>query len=143
LASTGRPRLSEVQLRIYVALLEAGGPVGVRDLARSLGLPPSTVHYSLRRLEELGLVEAGPEGYRVARRIGIEGFIYLRGRLVPRLLVYSAFFLGSALGGIALVVLDGLDPDRLALILVSLLASAATGFEGLNARRRLLRGAPG
>jgi DNA-binding transcriptional ArsR family regulator len=135
-------RLQGAQLRVYVFLLESGRPVGVRELARALGMPPSTVHYALRRLEELGLVRPEGGGYVAARVVRLEGFLYVRGRLVPRLLAYSAFFLGAALGGLALVASRGLTPEGVSLVLVSLLAALATGFEGLNARRRLLRGAP-
>lgn len=140
---TSRVRLSEVQLRVYVYLLEKGRPLGVRELSRALDLPPSTVHYTLRRLEDLGLVASTPEGYRVSRLIDVEGFLYIRGRLVPRLLVYASFFLGSALGGLILIVLEGVTPERIALIITSGLAALLMGFEGLNARRRLLRGGPG
>ncbi|MCE4611278.1 MAG: helix-turn-helix domain-containing protein [Desulfurococcales archaeon] len=140
---TSRVRLSEVQLRVYVYMLEKGRPLGVRELSRALDLPPSTVHYTLRRLEDLGLVASTPEGYRVSRLIDVEGFLYIRGRLVPRLLVYASFFLGSALGGLILIVLEGVTPERIALIITSGLAALLMGFEGLNARRRLLRGGPG
>lgn len=139
----GRVRLSEAQLRVYVYLLEKGKPLGVRELSRALDLPPSTVHYTLKRLEDLGLVAATPEGYKISRVIDVEGFLYIRGRLVPRLLVYSSFFLGSTMGGLILIALEGLTPERLALTLISALAALLMGFEGLNARRRLLRGGPG
>ena len=135
---SGDLRVTGVQLRIYIYMLESGRPVGVRELARDLGLPASTVHYSLRRLEELGLVASTPDGYRVASRLPLEGFLYVRRRLVPRLAIYSLFFAGAALGSAALIVVEGVNQDRLALLLVSVAAALATLFEGLNARRRLL-----
>jgi DNA-binding IclR family transcriptional regulator len=38
--------------------------VGVRDLAQALGMPPSTVHRTLRQLLDEGLLETGPANAR-------------------------------------------------------------------------------
>jgi len=49
------------------AILEAlrGGPKGVRALARELGLPKSSVQRKVKRLMEMGLLEADEDGYRI------------------------------------------------------------------------------
>jgi len=110
----------------------------VREIARSLGIPVSTVHYHLKRLEDLGLIVQGPEGYRVSRIMDIEGFIVIRHKLIPRLLVYSMFFLGVVLGEIFVIGYTGtLNVDRIVLIIVSLVGFLILLIEGINARARL------
>jgi len=129
--------LGETALKVYAALLESGKPLGPREVAKILGLPVSTAYYNLKKLEELGLVEKAPEGYVVSKPSSVEGYVVLARRLVPRLVVYSMFFLGVLVGELVLVALKGASPDRLLAIVVSLAASATLLAEGLSARRKL------
>lgn len=131
---SGEPELSGTALRIYLELLQSG-EMGVRELARELGLPPSTVHYHLNRLEDLGLVKKGEDGYTVAKRIKLKDYVFIGSRAFHRLLLYSAFFLGLSAGE-ALLTLQGggLNPDRAAAILASLLSGLAFLHEYLRAR---------
>ncbi len=46
--------------------------MSVRDIARDLNLPPSTVHYNLKRLEELGYISRGSEGFIIRNPIKLE-----------------------------------------------------------------------
>ncbi len=130
--------LSDTALRVYLHLLRSGKPQGVRDIARDLGVPASTVHYNLRRLKDLGLVSEDADGYVVARVVAPEGFVVVGRRVVPRLLVYSSFFGGIAVGEIAVVLLRGLTADRALVLAVSALASAILLLEGLAMRPRRL-----
>ena len=130
--------ISGVSLKVYTFLLESKRPQGVREIARSLGIPVSTVHYHLKRLEDLGLIVQDPEGYRVSRIMDIEGFVVIRNKLIPRLLVYSMFFLGVILGEIFVIGYTGtLNVDRIVLIIVSLVGFLILLIEGVNARARL------
>lgn len=130
--------LSKVGLRIYAYLVESDAPRGVREIARALEIPVSSVYYHLKRLEELGLIGRSGDGYVVARIIALEGFILLGRRLVPRLLIYSLFFLGILLGEIYLIVLTGVvTPDRLIALVSCLSAFLIFLIEGLNVRIRL------
>ena len=130
--------ISKTSLKIYMFLLESSRPQGVREIARSLNIPVSTVYYHLKRLEELGLVTHDPRGYQASRTIEIEGFVVLGKRVIPRLLVYSMFFLGILLGELVVILLTrAVNPDRIAVLLTSLLAFAILLVEGLAARSKV------
>lgn len=131
--------LTSTSLKIYVLLLESGESLGVREIARAIDMPPSTVHYHLKKLEELDLVEAAGLGYKVKRHLPIEGFSVIRKRLVPKLMIYSLFFLGVALGEAAVVIYRGwVGYEALVIILTSLLAFLVLFKEGYELRKRLL-----
>jgi len=118
--------LTGTALRIYLHLLASRKPVGVRELARALDTPVSTVHYHLKRLEEEGLVQRSSDGYTVARLLAPPGYILVARRPLHRLTIYAAFFAGLAMGEAALCALHGLSPDRLLVLLTS--SSAALLF---------------
>jgi len=118
--------LTGTALRIYLHLLASRKPVGVRELARALDAPVSTVHYHLKRLEEEGLVQRSSDGYAVARALAPPGYILVARRPLHRLTIYAAFFAGLTLGEAALCALHGLSPDRLLVLLTS--SSAALIF---------------
>jgi len=132
----GVEELSRNALRIYVHILESNKSVGVRELARDLNLPVSTVHYSLRRLEELGLIRKSGEGYVINRLLSPEGFVVIYRKLIPRLIIYSSFFVGLLIAELSLSIASGLNPDRLVAIVASLIASVVLVFEGINLRRK-------
>lgn len=132
----GVEELSRNALRIYVRILELNESVGVRELARDLNLPVSTVHYSLRRLEELGLIRKSGDGYVVNRLVSPEGFIVIYRKLIPRLLIYSAFFIGLLIAELTLSITSGFNSDRVVVIITSLIASAILIFEGMNLRKK-------
>ncbi|MEM1619584.1 MAG: winged helix-turn-helix domain-containing protein [Fervidicoccaceae archaeon] len=133
-------KLGITALRIYAKLLEAG-EMGVRELARELGVSASSVHYHLKRLEELGLVARGREGYTVSRLIPIEGYVLLKRRLVPRLMIYSFFFLGIAVGEAAALAARGsLDSDGVVALFSAITASVVLMIEGTRASKLTSRG---
>ncbi|MCS7128177.1 MAG: winged helix-turn-helix domain-containing protein [Desulfurococcaceae archaeon] len=127
-------------LRIYVHLLEGGEPMGVRDIAKALSMPASTVLYHLRRLEELGLVRRDLGGYSVSKVMSLNGFAIIGRRLVPRLIIYSVFFTGIAVGESLLIIIRGMNPDKLLAIVTSITASIIMLLEGLKARSKVILG---
>jgi len=130
--------LSRTSLKIYVLLLESGKPLGVRDIARALDIPASTVHYHIRKLEELGVVRSSGLGYEVANPLKLEEYIILGRRLVPRLLIYSLFFLGVAIGEAAVVAARGyISYDAVVALVTSLVAFTLLIYEGYKFRRKL------
>jgi len=133
----GVDELSKSALRVYVRLLESDKPLGVRELARELEMPASTVHYCLKRLEELGFVERDEDEYKVKRVEGPEGFVIIRRRLVPRLAIYSAFFLGILVAEATICALSGINPDRAVVMMASLMAFLLFLMEGLRARKKI------
>lgn len=130
--------LGRVALRIYVFLLESSEPRGVREIARALDIPVSSVYYHLKRLEELGFISRRGDGYVVAKVVTLEGYVLLGRRLVPRLAIYSLFFLGIALGEMFVAVTTNMFNVDRALAIVSC-TSAFVIFiaEALNMRARL------
>jgi DNA-binding Lrp family transcriptional regulator len=130
--------LTETQLRIYLYILTHGGDVSVREIARDLRLSPSTVHYSLKRLEELGYVTRSSSGYVVKKQVKLEGYVLLGRLLVPRLLVYGLFFSGVFTGVLIYTLTRGLTGERLLALVVSLVASTLFYYEALRAWRRVL-----
>lgn len=123
-------------LRIYIRLLESSRPLGVRELARELGISVSTVHYSLKRLEELGLVQRLGDGYTVKKVVNLEGFLVIGRKLVPWLVIYSAFFLGALISETLYCIVNGLNADRLLAVVLSLTAFLVLFAEGVRARKR-------
>ena len=130
--------LTETQLRIYLYILTHGGDVSVREIARDLRLSPSTVHYSLKRLEELGYVARSSSGYVVKKPVKLEGYVLLGRLLVPRLLVYGLFFSGVFTGVLIYTLTRGLTGERLLALVVSLTASTLFYYEAFRAWSRVL-----
>lgn len=128
--------LGRVALRIYLRLLESEVPLGVRELARDLNIPVSTVHYNLRKLEELGVISRSSDGYVVSRLIPLDGFVVVRKKLVPRLVIYALFFTGITLGELIVMITLGVNIDRLLIIATSSIASVIFFIEGLVTKRR-------
>ncbi|MEM1680654.1 MAG: helix-turn-helix domain-containing protein [Sulfolobales archaeon] len=131
--------LGKNALRIYFKLFESETPLGVRELARDLNLPVSTVHYNLKRLESLGILSRSNNGYVVSRPIPLQGFFAIRNRLIPRMIIYSIFFLGFTIGSLTTIVTSGFSVDKLLAITVSSISSAIFFLEGLNMRRKLTK----
>ncbi len=124
-------------LRIYFRLFESEAPLGVRELARDLNLPVSTVHYNLKRLEELGIIKRSSSGYVINKSVPLEGFLIIHKRLIPKLIIYSVFFLGITLGSIITIITSGFNTDRVFVIIISSIASLIFLLEGLDIRNRL------
>ena len=134
-----KEELSKTALRIYVYLLSSNNPQGVREIARALDIPVSTVHYHIRKLIELGLIKEESSGYKVSKVVGFEGFFIIGRKLVPRLIIYSTFFAGVLISELILVISKGLTPDGLIALIVSLTAFTLFFIEGLLVRSKLLK----
>jgi len=84
---------------VYLSILTSKEPKGVREIWRDLNLSsPSLAQYHVNKLLDMRLIEATQEGkYMTNEEVKVEAlrsFLVLRGRLVPRLVVYGAFLLG-------------------------------------------------
>jgi len=91
-------KLRGTTLRVYWHLVRAGGPVGVRQLQRELGLSsPSVAAYHLNKLVELGLVRRDRSGnYTLGDVVSVgvlRSFVKIGRFLLPRFLFYAAYFL--------------------------------------------------
>ncbi|RLE57884.1 MAG: ArsR family transcriptional regulator [Thermoprotei archaeon] len=137
-----REELGETTVRVYTYMVERGVPLGPRELARALGLSPSVVYYHLKKLEELGVVKRTSNGYVVVRRLRISGFLYLGRWLVPRLLLYSLFFLGLLVSEVISLIIRLLHGLPISVEFVLLLVTTSVAFiitfvEGFIVRRKL------
>ena len=129
-------KLSRTAARIYFYLVKRKEPIGVRDIARELKLPPSTVYYNLKRLEELGLIQREGTGYSVKKILKPDEIVIIKGFFIHRLIVYSFFFLGTALGFITVSVIKGFNIDRALAIIISLTAFILLFLEGLKQTKK-------
>ncbi len=134
---TNENRLEKNQLKIYAYLVERNGPASVREIASATGLAPSSVHYHLKRMIEAGLVKRTPEGYIPAKIIGIEGYVVIGRKILPRIMIYGFFFLGLFIGELLVSIIRGFNIDRLTTIIISGASSALFFLEGLRIRKEL------
>ena len=135
--------LGGTALRVYLYLLTAGRPVGVRELQRALGFKsPSTARHHLERLVNLGLAERGPRGYRAVRPHGILAeYVVVSGRMIPRTFFLTGLLLG---GSLAYTLLPSSDPRALVILWASTAFSAWHTLKLYRALKALLkRGAGG
>jgi len=132
-------KLSKTALRIYLYLLNKNREVGPREIAKDLGISPSLVHYHLKRMESMGLVSKGSEGYKVASVMKIEGFIALGRRLVPRMYIYSSFFAGLILAEVVGVItrVTPLSGSIALAMIASIFGFVTTLLEGYLIHRKL------
>lgn len=129
-------KLTRTAVRIYLYLIKRGESLGVREIARALSLSPSTVHYHLKRLEELDLITKEGDGYKIKKIVSLDELIVLGKHLIPRLSIYSFFFLGVLLGLTIIATTKGLNIDRALAIAISLTAFLILFTEGLKTAKR-------
>lgn len=84
---------------VYLSILTAREPKGVRDVWRDLNLSsPSLAQYHINKLLDMRLIETTDEGKYAAnaeRQLeALRNFMLLRGRLIPRMVFYGALLLG-------------------------------------------------
>ncbi|MBT0159791.1 helix-turn-helix transcriptional regulator [Candidatus Bathyarchaeota archaeon A05DMB-2] len=78
-------------LEVYLFLIKAGKPVGVREIQRALKLSSASVAtYHLVKLEEAGLLRQEEGGYTVTKVI-LKDTIRISHFLIPRYFFYSVF----------------------------------------------------
>lgn len=137
--SSYSPRgVTDVDLKIYVLLLESGEPMSIRDIARALDLPPSTVYYHVRKLKSIGLLKESDLGYTVYKKVSFGDYLLLGNRLIPRLIIYSFFFLGLLIGQLLVIIIRGYTVDSIIAVLACLIAFIIFIAEGYKLRKRLL-----
>ncbi|MET1101313.1 MAG: LexA family transcriptional regulator [Pyrodictiaceae archaeon] len=125
-------------LRVYLFMLRAKRPLGVRELQRRLGFKsPSTAKHHLERLVLLGLAEKKGNGYVARRPRGIlAAYIVLAGRLVPRSLVTAVF---SATATVAYALLPGSDPIAVIVLAVITLLLLYDALDSYRSAKKLMR----
>ncbi len=130
--------LTGVPLKIYVYLLESKEPKSVREIAEALNMAPSSIHYHLKKLASTGIIKRDINGYTVNKKINIEGYMILMNKLIPRLLIYSLFFLGVLIGEIIVILKTRIiNIDRGISLLVTLIAFILFFYEGIISKKKL------
>jgi DNA-binding transcriptional ArsR family regulator len=85
--------------RVYRFILKHGGPVGISEIQKGLGLSsPSVSQYHIKKLLRLGLIKEEQEGF-VVERVVVENVIRFRRTAIPIQTAYVTFF------GITLLIL--------------------------------------
>ncbi|MFH0748697.1 MAG: hypothetical protein V1915_02095 [Candidatus Bathyarchaeota archaeon] len=95
-------RVSGTTWNVYLYILTAEKPRGVREVWRTLKLStPSLAQYHVNKLLDMQLIEVTSDGKYKANDIEqmnvLRGFVLLRGRIIPRLVFYGALLLGILL----------------------------------------------
>ena len=117
-------KLSETAMRIYVYIdSRSGDGARLRDIQQAMKFQsPSSALFHLQKLEGAGLVLKDPQGnYHVKTRVRVSltrNFVVLRGRFIPRHLLYA--LVTSILSVLYLILLRDFLVSPLALIVLSL-----------------------
>lgn len=136
MAEGNRKRISGTTWNIYLYILTSEKPRGVREVWRALNLStPSLAQYHINKLMDMKLIESTVDGKYHANEVEhidvLRGFIRLRGRLVPRLVIYSAILSGILFAYLLLWPFRW-DFRDLVVLFVAVLSISAFSFEAYN-----------
>ena len=131
-----RNRISGTTWNVYLYILTSDKPQGVREVWRALSLStPSLAQYHINKLLDMQLIESNSEGkYKASEGEHLDvlrGFVRLRGKLVPRLVFYSAL-LSGVLFAYLLFWPFRWDFRDLVVLFVIILSVTAFSFEAYN-----------
>lgn len=95
-------------LSVYEYVVKENRPVRLREVMRGTNLSSSSVaHRHLQKLEDIGLLEKNQWGeYILKEKIGVNSQVWIGRTLVPRLMIYSFFFMGAFVAEIGIIVLS-------------------------------------
>lgn len=121
--------LSSYTLTVYEYVVKENRPVGPRDVMRGANLSsPSVAHRHLQKLEDIGLLEKNHAGdYVVKEKTGVNNQIWVGTTLVPRLMIYSFFFMGAFGAEIGLMLLSFFSNQ----LIIGIPFFALTGLTGI------------
>lgn len=127
--------------RVYLYILSSRTPVGVRDVWRGLDLSsPSLAQYHINKLLELKLIDSDQFGKVQANshtKLNVlHNFLLLRGRVVPRLVIFGALSIGLLIVYILLWPLTG-DFRDLIVVAFSLFSASILFYEAFNQNKGL------
>lgn len=127
--------------RVYLYILSSRTPVGVRDVWRGLDLSsPSLAQYHINKLLELKLIDIDQFGKVQANSQTkldvLHNFLLLRGRVVPRLVIFGALSIGLLIVYILLWPLTG-DFRDLIVVAFSLFSASILFYEAFNQNKGL------
>ena len=132
-------------LNVYAYIVHAAKPMGTREVTRGAHLSSTSIaHRHLQKLEEMGLIEKNQYGdYILKEKTSIKGHVWIGRNLVPRLMIYSFFFLGAFAAETSLILSSYLTKS-IVIQTSFLLLTGMTGatmllflIEGILTRRKL------
>ncbi len=134
--ASGKKKLTGTTWDVYLCILTSEEPIGVRDIWRNLRLSsPSLAQYHINKIRDLKLIETTTEGkYKANEKEqldALKSFIKLRGRLVPRLVIYGALVAGMLISYLLLWPFRW-DFRDLIVIFISVFSISALFFEAYN-----------
>ena len=123
--------------RIYLYLIKKEGSAGPRDVMRGADLSsPSVAHRHLQKLLDLGLVQKDKYGmYEIKVKANFKGHFWLGKKLLPRLIIYSLFFIGLLVAEAVILTVHVIAHEPISLSLAFL-----TLTTGISAMLFLLEG---
>ena len=127
--------------RVYLYILSSRTPVGVRDIWRGLDLSsPSLAQYHINKLLELKLIDIDQFGkvhVNSQNKLDVlQNFLNLRGKVVPRLVVFGALSIGLLIVYILLWPFTG-DFRDLIIAAFSLFSASILFYEAYNQNKGL------
>ena len=145
--ASSNEELEGTTFKVYLYVAREGRPVGTRDVIRNLPLSSSSVAFRhLQKLEALGLLQKNEYGeYTLKEKAGIQGHVWIGRNLVPRLLVYSLFFVGLLTVEISIIIVlfffncQFPDTNFVYLTAVTAIAMIVLSMEGLLLSRKMSR----
>lgn len=132
-------------LNVYTYVVKASKPVGIREVMRGAKLSsPSVAQRHLQKLEALGLLEKNAYGdYILKEKTSLSGHVWIGKNLVPRLILYSLFFMGAFSTEITIIMFGYLfgsvhiEVSFIALTGITAAAMLLFLIEGIQLRRKL------
>lgn len=127
--------------RVYLYILSSRNPVGVRDIWRGLDLSSASLaQYHINKLLELKLIDMDHFGKIQANSQTkldvLQNFLFLRGKVVPRLVIFGALSIGLLIVYILLWPLTGNFRDVI-VIAFSLFSALVLFYEAHNQNKGL------
>ena len=137
-------KLAAYTLSVYEYVVKENRPVGTRDVMRGANLSSTSVaSRHLQKLETLGLIEKNRAGdYVLKEKIGVNNQVWIGKTLLPRLLLYSFFFLGALSAEVGIIILSFINTEIvigipfLSLTGLTILSMLLFLIEGLRLRQK-------
>jgi len=130
--------------RVYLYMMKMSNSVGPRDIMRGLNLSsPSIAYRHLQKLIDLGVVEKDSQGdYKIKEKRSFEGYTWVGRTLLPRLILYSFFFIGVLIVefvviSIRLVAREPISEVFMLLILITVVSAVLFLFEGYRLKKKV------
>ena len=130
--------------RVYLYMMKMDHSVGPRGIMRGLDLSsPSIAYRHLQKLLDLGVVEKDSHGdYQIKEKVSFEGFAWIGRTLLPRLILYSFFFIGMLIVeltviSIRLVAKEPIGEVFLLLLFITVLSAVLFLFEGYKLKKKI------